>query len=175
MRELLKKMIKRKPKLYFKMRLIRKISPSLYIINFFFQRILRRHSKLDFSVNFTSQVSGIDITYSRDFFTLTSFAISGNCYFQAINGIRLGKNFLCAPGVRLISANHLLSDLKLSEATDPIIIGDDCWIGANSIVLPGVRIGNGCVIGAGSVVTKSFGDGLVIAGNPAKVLKKVHD
>ena len=55
----------------------------------------------------------------------------------------------------------------------PGTIGDNCWIGAGAIICPGVTIGNNAVVGAGSVVTKSFGDNVVIAGNPAKVIRNL--
>jgi acetyltransferase-like isoleucine patch superfamily enzyme len=104
---------------------------------------------------------------------LASFAISGGCYFQALNGIKLGKNFLFAPGVKLISANHDFSNHNHSIKENPIIIGDNVWLGANVIILPGVELGNNCIVGAGSVVTKSFKkDNLVIAGNPARIIKE---
>ena len=55
-----------------------------------------------------------------------------------------------------------------------IIIKDDAWIGANSIILKGVTIGEGAVIGAGSVVTKDVPPYTVVAGNPAKIIKKIE-
>jgi acetyltransferase-like isoleucine patch superfamily enzyme len=54
---------------------------------------------------------------------------------------------------------------------EPIILRQGCWIGANSILLPGVEIGENSVVGAGSVVTKSFPKGVIIAGNPARIIK----
>ena len=54
-----------------------------------------------------------------------------------------------------------------------VILRKGCWIGANSIILPGVEIGENSVVGAGSIVTKSFPKGVVIAGNPAKLIKEI--
>jgi len=57
----------------------------------------------------------------------------------------------------------------------PIEIGDDVFVGINSILLPGVRIGNRVIIAAGSVVTKSIPDGVVVAGNPARIIKQYDE
>lgn len=54
----------------------------------------------------------------------------------------------------------------------PIIIGDGCFIGSNSIILKGTNLGKNCVVGAGSVVSGSFPDNVIIAGNPAKIIKE---
>ena len=100
------------------------------------------------------------------------FQLSGN-YFQAIGGkLKIGKGTLIAVNVGLITANHDIHDVhKHSEGRD-IVIGKKCWIGMNSVILPGVTLGDNTVVGAGSVVTKSFPEGhCVIAGNPAKLIK----
>ena len=154
-------------------RLIRKITFSQYIVNILFQKILRRNSKVPINLNFTSTITSFNkIKYSKDLTTLASFSISGHCYIQAINGIKLGKNFLFAPGIKLISANHNMKNPKKIEEKDSIVIGDNVWLGSNVIILPGVKLGNNCIVGAGSVVTKSFDkNDLVIAGNPARIIK----
>ena len=54
----------------------------------------------------------------------------------------------------------------------PIIIGDGCFIGSNSIILKGTNLGKNCVVGAGSVVSSSFPDNVIIAGNPATIIKE---
>lgn len=169
---IIKRIVPKHGRLYFKLSLINRIGIGLYLINFIFQRIFRKQSELDFMVHFTSTiVLGQNIELHRDLVTLTSFAVSGCCYIQAINGIKLGKNFLFAPGVKIISANHDFFERTKSIKTSPIVIGDNVWLGANVIILPGVRIGNNCIVGAGSVVTKSFEkDNLIIAGNPAKII-----
>jgi acetyltransferase-like isoleucine patch superfamily enzyme len=171
---MIKSLLKKNRYLYPKLKLINKITFNLWLINFIFQRLLRRHSRIPFSVHFTSTVNESNIQLHHDETTLASFASSGHCYFQSFNGIELGRNCLFAPGVQIISSNHSTSNLKEAVKAKPIKLGDNIWIGANAVILPEVEIGNNCIIGAGSVVTKSFKeDNLVIAGNPAKIIKKV--
>jgi maltose O-acetyltransferase len=77
--------------------------------------------------------------------------------------------FRCVlPNVQLYTATHPLeADLRRTLECFTITIGDDCWIGGNTVICPGI-IGNGCVIGAGSVVTKDIPDNSLAVGNPAK-------
>lgn len=84
---------------------------------------------------------------------------------------------LFGPNVSLFSATHdtsVASRRNLVEYALPITIGDDCWIGGNTTVMPGVTIGKGCTIGAGSVVTKDVPEFSVAVGVPAKVIKKLE-
>ena len=147
---------------------------NILVVNFIFQRIFRFNSKMLFSVNYASKIAAAEnIKLNMDKSTVRSFALSGNCYFQALNGINIGANFLFAPGVKIISANHSKEIIDLHEKSKPIVIGSNVWLGANVIILPEVEIGDNCIVGAGSVVTKSFKDtNLIIAGNPAKIIKK---
>ena len=94
------------------------------------------------------------------------------CYIQGTNGIVIGDYTQIAAGVKLISANHALTDNRAHQHTGPIVIGAYCWLGANCVILPGVVLGPYTIVGAGSIVTKSVADGYcVIAGNPARVLR----
>ncbi|MEG2456329.1 MAG: DapH/DapD/GlmU-related protein [Clostridia bacterium] len=96
-------------------------------------------------------------------------------YYQAYATIEIGRGSYIAPNVGLITANHTLLNLDEHDNGRPIKIGESCWIGMNSTVLPGVTLGNHTIVGAGSVVTKSFPEGgCVIAGNPAKIIKKIE-
>lgn len=102
---------------------------------------------------------------------LNNFQTNG-VYFQAIGKIQIGKGTYIAPNVGLITANHDFENLDQHQESKPIILGEKCWIGMNSVILPGVALGANTVVGAGSVVTKSFPEGnCVIAGNPAKVIR----
>ena len=80
--------------------------------------------------------------------------------------------------VSIFSRNHKFSDINVPmnkqgfSEEQPVIIGNDVWIGANVIILPGVKIGTGSVIGAGAVVTKNVEEYTVVGGNPAAVLKR---
>ncbi|MHB8962858.1 MAG: acyltransferase [Saccharofermentanales bacterium] len=107
---------------------------------------------------------------------LNNFQGSGN-YYQAIsNGkIFIGSGSWIAPNVGIITANHDVQDLSHHMEGRDVVIGDRCWIGMNSTILPGVHLAPGTVVGAGSVVTKSFLDGnCVIAGNPAKKIRDIE-
>jgi len=123
-------------------------------------------------VHYTSYVTGPErIQIGQDVWV--SFAMSGGCYIQAINGIIIGNRTLFAPGVKFISANHNPDELSQPLVTDPIEIGDDCWIGANAVILPGVKLGDRCIVGAGAVVTKSFPAGSCIVGVPGKPITRI--
>ena len=99
-----------------------------------------------------------------------------NCVVLDCAKVTIGSNVFFAPGVQLYTATHPL-DAELRKTLEnalPITIGDDCWIGGNTVICPGITIGNGCVIGAGSVVTKNIPDNSLAVGNPAKVIRKLN-
>lgn len=112
-----------------------------------------------------------NITFHPD--DLNNFQSLG-CYYQGIGKIDIGKGTYIAQNVGVITANHNPADLDKHLEPKPVIIGEKCWIGMNSVILPGVTLGANTVVGAGSVVTKSFPEGnCVIAGSPAKVIKSI--
>jgi acetyltransferase-like isoleucine patch superfamily enzyme len=88
--------------------------------------------------------------------------------------IRIGEGCLISQFCTIVGANHEIArSVKIAEAPSAqeprdVTIGDDVWLGAGTIVLPGVTIGNGAVIGAGSVVTRSVAPYEICAGNPAR-------
>ncbi len=96
------------------------------------------------------------------------------CYIQAVNPIYIGDYTQIANNVGLISSNHDLYDLRRNIPGKPIRIGKYCWLGMGAKILPEVELGDFTIVGAGSVVTKSFPEGYcVIAGNPAKLIRKL--
>lgn len=101
----------------------------------------------------------------------TSPGMMPGCYIQGIGTIRIGDYTQIAPNVGIISANHVLHDLRRHDPKH-VRIGRYCWLGMGSLVLPGVSLGDFTIVTAGAVVTRSFPDGYcVIGGNPAQKLK----
>lgn len=86
--------------------------------------------------------------------------------------IRIGNNIRIGPDVLFLSAGHDYKHLSLPDTGGTIIINDNVWIGARSIILQGVTIGEGAVVAAGSIVTKNVDNYMIIAGNPAKIIKE---
>jgi maltose O-acetyltransferase len=97
-----------------------------------------------------------------------------NCVVLDVNKVTLGDRVFVAPNVQFYAATHPIEAKPRGEFWEfgkSITIGDDVWIGGSSVICPGVTIGDRVVIGAGSVVTKSFPEDVVIAGNPAKIIR----
>lgn len=97
---------------------------------------------------------------------------SGGTYFQCADGeIHIGYGTYIAPNVGIITANHDPHNLDRHQPAEDVVIGDHCWIGMNSTLMPGVVIGPRTIVGAGAVVTKSFPEGFcVLGGVPARVI-----
>jgi len=95
-----------------------------------------------------------------------------------LNGpIQIGNNVMMGEDVMLITQNHsffrtdITMDQQGFQEDEPIIIGNDVWIGARVIILPGITIGKGAIIGAGAVVSKDVPEWAIVAGNPARIIK----
>jgi acetyltransferase-like isoleucine patch superfamily enzyme len=96
-----------------------------------------------------------------------------------IGPICIGNHVNLAQGIVVTALNHNFNDntKRIDEqgvSTKPVVIGDDVWIGANAVVLPGVTIGQHSVVAAGAVVTQDVPAYTVVAGVPAKVVKKLR-
>jgi acetyltransferase-like isoleucine patch superfamily enzyme len=132
------------------------------------QKLFRLNPKVNWPVHFTSKV--IDPQNIKKGI-LCDPGDNINNYIQATNGIYFGSNIELGPGVKIISSNHNNNNFRKHIECQPITIGNNVWIGANSVVLPEVIIGNNVVVGAGSIVTKNIPSNSIALGNPCKVIK----
>lgn len=93
--------------------------------------------------------------------------------------IRIGNHCTITSGVRLVTHDGscwvLRDQLPNLQDFGPIVVEDNCFIGVNAIILPGVRIGTNSIVGAGSVVTRDVPSGVVVGGVPARVLMTIED
>lgn len=146
---------------------------SVWLKYFIFNRVLGINAHVPWQTHWTSTVIAPEnILMSADTPPDRKLGIKPCQYIQAYNGIVLGKNVQIAKGNNIISANHNISNYQEHVKTTPIIIANDCWLGVNATILPGVVLGPHTVVAAGAVVTKSFPEGnCVIAGVPAKKIK----
>lgn len=119
---------------------------------------------------------GLKFDYGIHISVGNNFYCNYDCILIDVCPITFGDNCMLGPNVQIYTATHPLDEKLRNSGLEygkPISFGNSVWIGGGVIVLPGVTIGNNVVIAAGSVVTKSFGDNVLIGGNPAKVLKAI--
>ncbi len=115
-----------------------------------------------------------DYGYNLDFGE--NVYLNFNCIFLDVARIRVGRNVLVGPGVHVYAATHPTSVAERASGLElgrPVTVEDDAWIGGAAVICPGVTIGEGSVIGAGSVVVNDVEPGVVAAGNPCRVIRKL--
>ena len=93
------------------------------------------------------------------------------------NEVHIGKHVMIGPAVQIYTAAHVLQAeprIQGYEVARAITVEDNVWIGGGAILLPGVRVGRNAVVGAGSVVTRDVAENMVVAGNPARVIREIE-
>ena len=113
---------------------------------------------------------GYNITVGDNFYTNT------NCCILDCAKVTIGNNVWIGPNVGIYTPNHAFDSKERTDGYEkslPIEIGDNVWIGGGVTIIGGVKIGQNSIIGAGSVVTKNIPAGVIVAGNPAKVIREI--
>lgn len=140
----------------------------------------RQFSKIKGMYGFTTGVDcRIDVFANAELEIGNNVQINDNVHIACAESIKIGHNTLIASKVYLTDHDHdfTFSELEPIEwplRSKPLIIGNNCWIGESVSILKGVSIGSGCVVGANSVVTKSFPNNVIVAGNPAKIIRSIR-
>lgn len=115
---------------------------------------------------------GFHIEVGKNFFA------NYNCTIIDVAKVTIGDNCQMAPNVAIYTAGHPVHPVSRNSMYEygiEVSIGDNVWIGGNTVILPGVHIGSNTVIGAGSVVTKDIPEWVIAAGNPCKVVREITD
>ncbi|MDO4306126.1 MAG: sugar O-acetyltransferase [Eubacteriales bacterium] len=107
-----------------------------------------------------------------------NFFANYNLTILDVGKVTIGKNVQIAPNVSIYTAGHPLHPDSRNSGYEygiPITIGDNVWIGGNTVILPGVTIGNNVVIGAGSVVSRDLPDNVIAVGSPCRVIREITE
>jgi len=107
-----------------------------------------------------------------------NFFANYNCMIIDVAKVKIGDNCQMAPNVAIYTAGHPVHPDSRNTAYEygiEVTIGDNVWIGGNTVIVPGVHIGSNTVIGAGSVVTKDIPDWVIAAGNPCRVIRRITE
>ena len=116
--------------------------------------------------------------YGKNIEVGKNFFANYNCMIIDVAKVTIGENCMMAPNVAIYTAGHPIHPAARNSAYEygiEVPIGDNVWLGGNTVVVPGVHIGSNVVIGAGSVVTKDIPDWSVAVGNPCRVVKKITE
>lgn len=116
--------------------------------------------------------------YGSNIFIGNNFYSNYNLVILDCGKVTIGNNVMIAPSVEIYAVGHPIDGEMRRRGLEycaPVVIGNDVWIGGRSVINPGVTIGNNVVIGSGSVVTHDIEDGVVAAGNPCKVIRKIDE
>lgn len=116
--------------------------------------------------------------YGKNIEVGKNFFANYNCTILDVAKVKIGDNCQMAPNVAIYTAGHPIHPAtrnSLYEYGKPVTIGDNVWIGGNTVLCPGVHVGSNVVIGAGSIVTKDLPDWCIAAGNPCRVIRKITD
>lgn len=152
-----------------------RFTPEIYRPYAFISPLIRR-GMVSFFANYAGK--GIRVKRNADvsmFITIGDFSELGtNCIIQSNTAI--GKNVIMGPDVKIYTRNHKFDRLDepiqyQGHTEESVHIGNDVWLGANAIILPGVTIGDHSIVAAGSVVTKDIPPFAIVGGIPAKVIK----
>lgn len=107
-----------------------------------------------------------------------NFYANYDCIILDVCNVNIGNNVFFAPRVNIFTAGHPVDAEIRNEMLEfgkPVSIGNNVWVGGNTVINPGVTIGNNVVIGSGSVVTKDIPDNVIAVGNPCRVLREITD
>jgi maltose O-acetyltransferase len=144
--------------------------PSHTFRKFFYRHIMK------FKIGNQSYIfMGTSFDTRNNFKIGDNSVINRNCRLDNRGGLFIGNNVSISEDVQILTADHDPQSSKFEGRANPVTICDYVFVGTRAIILPGVILGRGCIVGAGSVVTKNVNENMIVAGVPAKEIKKRID
>ncbi|TRO64178.1 sugar O-acetyltransferase [Christiangramia sabulilitoris] len=116
--------------------------------------------------------------YGYNIFLGDNFYSNYNCVILDCAKVTIGNNVMLAPNVSIFTAGHPKDAEKRNQGWEyaiPVSIGNNVWIGGNTVVNPGITIGDNTVIGSGSVLTKDIPSNVIAAGNPCRAIREITE
>lgn len=148
----------------------------IFIISLFCKYLLRLNVKSPLIVHYCNRIAGSSelTVMGEDYPVYLSLLTNTGIFINtSSSGVTIHSSCFIAAGAKIYAGQHDPYMLKAqATAGPPVVLGKDCWLGANSVILPGVCLGPRTIVGAGAVVTKSFPEGnVILAGVPAKAIR----
>lgn len=115
---------------------------------------------------------GTNIEVGENFYANYNFLVLD------VGRVKIGDNCMIAPNVSIYTAGHPIHPDSRNSGYEygiEVTIGDNVWVGGNTVINPGVHIGNNVVIGSGSVVTRDIPDNVIAAGNPCRIIREITE
>lgn len=115
--------------------------------------------------------------YGQNIFMGDDVFLNVLCIILDCNKVKIGNHVMVGPAVQIYTAAHLLQAEARNQGLEiakPIVIEDNVWLGGGAVILPGVTIRKNAVVGAGAVVTHDVPANMVVAGNPARVIREIN-
>jgi acetyltransferase-like isoleucine patch superfamily enzyme len=139
--------------------------PSFRVRHWYYRRVLGYALGRDSSIHMNTFVTG-------DFITVgDNVVINRRCYLDGRIGIEIGNNVSISPEAYIVSMEHDPDSPVFATRGGKVVIADHVWVGARTLIMPGVTIGEGAVVGAGAVVTKSIAPYRIAVGVPAREIR----
>lgn len=116
--------------------------------------------------------------YGCNIYIGENFYANFDCIILDVCNVRIGDNVLFGPRVNIFAASHPIDASVRNSGLEygkEVKIGNSVWVGGNTVINPGITIGDNVIIGSGSVVTKDVQSNVIVAGNPARVIRKITD
>jgi maltose O-acetyltransferase len=153
------------------------------IVNFFiirYNKIKLRTLKFAQLGKNVQILNGFEIGYANNCHIEDDVVVGLNAYLNCQGGVYIKRGTIIGPNLTVYSVNHKYLDVRALPFDEDIIkkevvINENCWIGCNVTILPGVEIGEGSVIAAGAVLTKSIPSFSLVGGNPASIIKEIKN